>query len=128
MLGRLEAIVDLHRTADELIAAWALHAIYAHVRAANAHCVLRRPSARGVVLGGDQAVPRVERRGHRRTEINVTEPEHQIARAKHDVFDALQIRQPVDALNELDVARSPGRVLAHDLRVFFDREPSLWII
>ena len=49
------------RAADELIAAGAFHAVDAQVRAADADGVFGRPGARGVVLGGDQAMARIER-------------------------------------------------------------------
>ena len=80
--GRCVEVPDRHGAADELVAARALHAVDAQVGAADADRVLRRPGAGRVVLRGDQAVPRVERGGHRRAEVDVAEAEHQVARRR----------------------------------------------
>ena len=82
-----EPVPDLHRAADELVAAGPLHAVDAQVRAADADRVLRRPGARRVVLGGHQPVPRVERRGDRRAQVDVAEPEHQVLRRRRRSAD-----------------------------------------
>ena len=76
------AVPHLHRAPDELVAAGALHAVDAQVGAADADRVLRRPRPRRVVLRGDQAVAGIERRGDRRAEVHVAEPEHEVARRR----------------------------------------------
>jgi hypothetical protein len=88
----------------------------------------RRPRARRIVFGGDQPVARVERGGHRRAQVHVPEPEHQVAGAKHDVVHVAFGFQAVDATDELDVARAPGRIRAHQLRVLGDRQARRRII
>ena len=77
-------VPHLHGAADELVAARAFHAVDAQVGAADADGILRRPGARRVVLGGDQPMARVERRRHRRAEVDVAQSQHQIARLEHD--------------------------------------------
>ena len=108
---------------DELVAAGALHAVDAEVGAADAHGVLRGPGARRVVLGGDQAVAGVERRGHRRAQVDVAQAHDQVAGVEHDASDLVDAVQAVDAADELDVARAPRGVRAHRLHVFLDRQP-----
>ena len=76
------AVPDLHRAPDELVAARALHAVDAQVGAADADGVLRRPGAGRVVLGRDEPVAGVERGGHRRAEVHVAQPEHEVARRR----------------------------------------------
>ena len=125
--GRIEpdaiGIPHLEGAADELVAAGALHAVDAEVGAADADRILRRPGARGVVLGGDEAVPRVGRRGDRRAEVDVAEAEHEIAGVEHDAACTSSIGvEAVDAADELDVAGAPGRVGAHGLDVLADGE------
>src|SRR6187402_1659460 len=128
MFGRLEAVVNLYGAPDELIAARALHAVNAHVRAPDADRILGSPRARRVVFGRDQTMARIERRRHRGAQVHVPKPQHQVARTKYDVLHRLFVGQAIDAPNELDVARGPGGVLAHDLRVLFDREARLWVV
>src|SRR5712671_2388454 len=55
-------IPHLHRAADELVSPRALHAVYTQISAADADRVFRGPRARGVVLGRDQPVSRIDRR------------------------------------------------------------------
>ena len=76
------AVPHLHRAPDELVAARALHAVDAEVGAADADGVLRRPGPGRVVLRGDQAVAGIERRGHRRAEVDVAEAEHEVRRRR----------------------------------------------
>ena len=66
-------IPHLNGAAEQLVSAWALHAVNAEIGAANANDIGRRPGARGIVFRGDQAMARVHRRRHRRTEINVAQ-------------------------------------------------------
>ena len=108
-----EAVPDLHGAADELVAAGPLHAVDAQVRAADADRVLGRPGAGGVVLGRDQPVPRVERCRDRRAEVDVAEPQHQVARVEDGPVHVVDRVQAVDAADELDVPRRPRRVDAH---------------
>ena len=79
-------VPHLDRAADELVAARAFHAIDAQIGAADADGVLRRPGAGGVVLGRDQPMARIDRRGDRRAEVNVAQAEHQIAGVEHDAL------------------------------------------
>ena len=67
--------------ARQLVAARALHAVDAEVDAADAHRVGRRPGPRRVVLRGDQPVPRIERYGDRRAEVDVAQPDDEVAAA-----------------------------------------------
>ena len=118
----LPAVPHLHGAADELVTPRAFHAVDAQVGAADADRVFRRPGARRVVLGGHEPMARVDRCGHRRAEVDVAQPQHQIPGVEHRVVHGLDIGQTVDAANELDVARAPGRVRAHRLHVLVDRE------
>ena len=67
-------VPHLHGTSNELIAAWALHAVDAEVSPAYAHRVLRRPCPGRVVLGGYEAMARVHRRRHGRAKVDVASP------------------------------------------------------
>jgi hypothetical protein len=53
-------IPHLHGAPDELVAAGAFHAIDAHIGAADAHRVFRRPGTGRIVFGGHKAMARVE--------------------------------------------------------------------
>ena len=66
---------------------------------------------------------RVQGRGHGRPQVHIAQAHHEVAGVEHDVVDRLQVRQPVDAADEFDVAGTPGRVRAHRLHVFVDRKP-----
>ena len=68
----------------------------------------------GIVLGRDEAMTRIDRRRHRRAEIDVAETEHEIARVEHDALHVLDRIETVDAADELDVRRAPRRVGPHD--------------
>ncbi len=63
---RLPATGAGPRAPDELITARSLHAIDAHVGASDAHGILRRPGACGIVFGRDQAMPWIKRSRDRR--------------------------------------------------------------
>ena len=112
-----EAVPHLDGAADELVAARAFHAIHAQIGAADAHGILGRPGAGRVVLGGDQSMTRVQRRGHGRAQVHIAQAHHQVAGAVDDVLDLLLAVEPVDAADELDVARAPGRIRVHRLHV-----------
>src|SRR3990167_6272771 len=116
------AVPHLQGAADELITAGAFHAVHTHIGAADADGVLRGPGARRVVFGGDQAMTRVQRRGHRRAQVDVAQAHDQITGLEHRAVHLVQIRQVVDPADELQVARAPGRVLAHRGHVFLDRQ------
>src|SRR5262245_58592487 len=75
-------VPHLHRSADELVASGALHAVDAQIRSADTDRVLGRPRARRVVFRGDESMARIDRRRDRRAQIYVTEAEHQIARVE----------------------------------------------
>ena len=122
--GRSSAvgIPHLHGAPDELVATRPFHPVDAQVRAADADRVLGRPGARRVVLRGHQPVSRVHGRRHRRAEVDVAEPQHQVVGAVHDLLHVLDRLEPVDAADELGVARTPRRVGAHRLHVLLDRE------
>ncbi len=116
----VKAVPHLAGAPDKLITAGTLHAVHAQVRAADAHGVLRRPGARRVVFGGDQAMARVQRCGHRRAQVNVPQAQHQVGGSEDDLAHRLDRRQAVDAANELDVAGAPRGVGAHRLHVLAD--------
>ncbi|MNS49007.1 hypothetical protein D3C72_815970 [compost metagenome] len=63
---------------------------------------------------------RIQRRGDWRSEVNVAKAHHQIARIEHRALYFVEIRQVVDAADELQIARAPRRVLAHGGHVFLD--------
>jgi hypothetical protein len=71
-------VPDLNGAAYELIAAGTFHAIDAHIGAADADCVFRRPGAGGIVFGGDKAMARIGGRGDWRSEIDIAETEDEI--------------------------------------------------
>ena len=114
------AVPHLQCAANELVTAGAFHAVDAHIGAADAYRVLGGPGARRVVLGGDQAMARIERGGHRRAEVDVAQAHHQVAGVEHRAVDLVQIGQVVDAADKFQVARAPGRVLAHRGHVLVD--------
>ena len=118
--GLAQAVPHLAGAAHELVAAGALHAVDAQVRAADADRVLRGPGPRRVVLGRHQAVARIDGRRDRRAEVHVAEAQHQIARRKDDLLDVIDAAKAVDAADELDVAGAPGGVRPHRLRVLGD--------
>src|SRR5207344_817498 len=101
--------------ADELVTTRAFHAVYAQIGATDAHRILGGPGACRVVLGGDQPMARIERRGHGSAEVHITEPHHEVARAEYDVTHLRAGFESIDAPDELDVVRAPGRVCAHRL-------------
>ncbi len=63
---------------------------------------------------------RVHRRGHRGTEVDVAQPEHQVVGLEHDATHVLDAFQAVDAADELDVAGAPWRIGTHRLHVLLD--------
>ena len=113
----VEGIPHLQRSSHELIAAGTFHSIYAHVRAADADRVLRRPGARRIVLRRHQSMPRIHRRGDRRAQVHVAQAQHEIVGVEHDAADVIDGIQAVDAADELDVAGAPGRIGPHGLHV-----------
>src|SRR5262249_7742215 len=117
-----------NRAAEELIAAGPLHAVDAKVCAADTDRVLRRPRARRVVFGGDQAVAWIERSRDGWAEVNVDEPENQIARSENGVLHSIDVGEAVHAPDELEVARTPRCVVAHGAAVFLDRLAHGWIV
>ena len=79
-------VPHLHRAPDELVAARALHAVDAQVGAADADGVLGGPGPGRVVLGGDEPVPRVERRRHRGAEVDVAEAQDEVGGVEDDAL------------------------------------------
>jgi len=120
LIGHTIGVPHLAGTAEQLVAARTLHAVDAEIGAADADHVVRRPGARGIVFRGDQPVARVDRHGDRRAEIDVAQAKHQIGRLEHDALYLLDRVEAVDAANELDVGRTPGRVGAHAAQIFVD--------
>ena len=88
-VGHAVGVPHLAGAPEELIAAGALHAVDAQIGAADADDVLRRPGAGRIVFRRDQAVARIDRRRHRRAEIDVAEAEHEIARVEDDALHLL---------------------------------------
>src|SRR4029078_13601999 len=110
-------VPHLDRAPHELGAAGTFHSIAAQITPADADGVLRGPGAGRVVLRGDEAVPWVHGRRHRRAQIDVAESEHQVVRAVDDLPHVLDRVEAVDAADELGVAGAPRRVGAHRLHV-----------
>ncbi|MNI04521.1 hypothetical protein D3C73_574440 [compost metagenome] len=63
---------------------------------------------------------RVERGGDRCAEVDVAQAHHQVTGVEHRALHFIEVRQVVDAADELQVARAPRRVLAHRGHVFLD--------
>ncbi len=71
---------------------------------------------------------RVHGRGDGCAKINVTEAEHKIAGPEHDILHCLLVLKAVDAANELDIGRAPGRIRAHEVLVFADSKVCAFVI
>ena len=56
---------------------------------------------------------RIKGRGHRRTQVNVAQAHHQVAGVEYGLLDLVDAVQAIDAANEFQVARAPGRILAN---------------
>src|SRR5262249_25969705 len=97
-------IPHLYSSADELIAARPFHSIDAQVRAANAHGVFRRPCTRWIVFGRDEAMSRIDRRCHRRAEVDVAQAKHKITGSEYDFADVFDRIQSIDAADKFNVA------------------------
>src|SRR5690606_8408309 len=120
-LGVLQVFVpDRQGAAHQLIAAGGVHAVDAHVDAADAHGAFGGVGAGRVVFGGEQAVPWVQGHGAGGAQVDVTQTEDQVTGGEEYVFDVVPTRQAVDALHEVDVVWQPGRGVAHGLAVFVD--------
>jgi len=65
-------------------------------------------------------VPRIERRGHRRAEVHIPQPHHQIAGVEDGFIHRVDIFQVVNTADKFQVARTPGRIAAHGGHVFVD--------
>src|SRR3546814_6026875 len=65
-------------------------------------------------------MPRVQWRSDGRAEVDVPKAHHQVAGVEHRALYFVEVGQVVDAPDELQVARAPGRVLAYRGHVFFD--------
>ena len=117
-------VPDLDGASDELVAARPFHPVDAQVGAADADRVLRRPRAGRVVLGGDQAVPRVQRGRDGGAQVHVAQAHDQVRRVEHRAVDVVDGAQAVDPADELDVPRAPGRVVADP--AMYARWPRGW--
>ena len=118
----------MDRSADELIAARAFHAIDTEVSAADTNGVLRGPGPRWIVLGGDKAMARVERSGNGYTKIDIAQSHDAVGCGIDDIFHGGDIFEAINAPNELDIAGTPGRVGIHRLHVFLARFLSAGIV
>ena len=96
----------------QLITAGRVHAVDAHIDAANADGAFGGIGTGRVVLGGHQAVTGIHRHRAGRAQIDVAETEHHVAGVVNDTFDRLDGIQPVDAADELHVVGQPGGVRA----------------
>ncbi len=70
----------------------------------------------------------IERRRHRRTQIDIAQPQNEIAGGKDHLLHRLDRIEPVDAADEFDVGRAPGRIRPHQLLIPRHRQPRLLII
>ena len=120
-LRGVAVIPHLRRTSDELVPAWAFHAVDAEVRPTDPDGVFGGPGAGGVVLGRDQTMTRIERRRDRRSEVDVTESEHHVFGAEDGVEHVVHGFETVHPADELDVPRAPRRVGANPVHVPLDR-------
>ena len=128
-LGRgSKGIPHLHGAANELIAAWAFHAVHTEVCAANSHGIFGRPGSRRIVFRSDQAMARINRCGYRRSQVNVAQPQDQVTGTIHDAVYLIDGSEAVDAANKLDIAGTPGRVRPHALHVLSDGQLSSRIV
>src|SRR3989454_5798684 len=121
-------IPHLNRAPYKLIASRAFHAVNAEVGSPDPDGVFRCPCARRVVLRGHQAVPRIQWRCDGRPKIYVAQSHHEITRVEHDVPYVFNRSEPVDAADELDVARTPRCIRPHRLHVLANSKLSRRII
>src|SRR6267378_6069200 len=128
LLRRSKSVPHLHGAAHELIAAGAFHAVHAEIGAADSHGVLGCPRSGGIVFRRHQTVARVHRRGYRRSQIHVAQPEHQVAGAEDNAVNFIDGIEAIDAANEFDVAGTPWRIRPHALSVFANGKLSGGII
>src|ERR1700722_16001193 len=120
--GHVIRVPHLAGAPHELVASGTFHAVDAQIRAADTHRVLRRPRTRGIVFRGDQAVPRIEGRRDRSAQIDVAQPQYQVACAEQNALHLIDGLEAVDPADELDIARTPWGIGAYRLHVFGDRE------
>ena len=109
-LGGTKAVPHLNRATDKLISPRAFHTVNAEIRTADADGIFRCPGAGRIVFGGDKAVPWIEWRGDRGSQVNIAETEDQVAGFENNPFDLVDTLKPVDAPDEFDVARAPGGI------------------
>ena len=121
-LGVLQVLVpDWQGPSHQLVTAGGVHAVDAHVYAANAHGALGRVGAGRVVLGGEHAVPWVQGHGAGGAQVDIAQAQHQVPCREQDVAYRLSAGQAVDALHEVDVVGQPRGCVAHGLAVFVHR-------
>ena len=66
-------------------------------------------------------MPGIKRSGHWRSEIHVAETEHEIARIEDNALHRQStVVESIDAADEFNIARAPGRVGPHGLHVLAD--------
>ena len=63
-----------------------------------------------------------------RTQVHVTQTQHQIGRSEDYALYCIDIVKAVDATDKLQITRTPGRILAHRLRIFLNRQLRLAIV
>src|SRR5690606_31859993 len=104
------AVPHLGGAADELVAAGTFHAVDTHVSATDTNGVLRSPGARRVVLGGDQAMPRIKGRGNGSAQVDVAQAHDQVGGVEDNVPDRIDGSKAVHAADEFQVAGAPRSV------------------
>lgn len=63
----------------------------------------------------------VQRGGHRRAQVDIPQPQHQVFGVKDGVEDVVDRVQAVDPADELDVPGAPGGIITDTGHVAFDR-------
>lgn len=88
-------IPHLNRAAKQLITARPFHAIDAHIGAADAHGILRRPGTCRIVFRRDKPMARIDRCRYRRTKIDIAQAEHEIAGIEDNPLDVVSLSRPL---------------------------------
>ena len=73
-------------------------------------------------------MPRVQRRRHRRAEVDVTQAQHQVFGVENDPVHIVHCGQTVDPPDEFDVPRTPRCVVPNPGHVPLDRLPGSRIV
>ncbi len=112
-----EFVPDRQRAAHQLITAGRVHAVDAHIHAADAYRAFGGEGACGAVFGAEQAMARIDGYRTGRAQIDVAQAEDEVAGVKNRIAHRLAALQPVDALDKIDVVGQPGRAGAHRLLI-----------